>query len=42
MLLEVSKSQKHFLLKLHYPKNKQNMRRNSALASFSFIGQNFV
>ena len=30
-VLKVSKSQKHFFLKLHCPKNKQNIRQNSAL-----------
>ena len=30
-LLKVSKSQKHFFLKLHCPKNKQNIGQNSAL-----------
>ena len=28
---KVSKSQKHFFLKLHCPKNKQNIRQNSGL-----------
>ena len=31
--VKVSKSQKHFLLKLHCPKNEQNIRQNSALWS---------
>ena len=31
--LKVSKSQKHFFLKLHCPKNELNIRQNSALAS---------
>ena len=30
-LLKVSKSQKQFFLKLHCPKNEQNIRQNSAL-----------
>ena len=29
--LKVSKSQKHFFLKLHCPKNERNIRQNSAL-----------
>ena len=33
LLLKVSKSQKHFFLKLHCPKNRQNIRQKSALAS---------
>ena len=31
--LKVSKSQKHFFLKLHCPKKEQNIRQNSALES---------
>jgi hypothetical protein len=30
-VLKVSKSQKHFFLKLHCPKTEQNIRQNSAL-----------
>ena len=30
--MKVSKSQKYFFLKLHYPKNKQNIWQNYALA----------
>ena len=30
-LLKVSKSQKHFFLKLHCPKNEQNIRQSSPL-----------
>ena len=33
--LKVSKSQKHFFLKFHCPKNKRNIRQNSALESKS-------
>ena len=29
--VKVSKSQKHFALKLHTPKNERNIRQNSAL-----------
>ena len=32
-LLKVSKSQKYFFLKLHCPKNEQNIRQDSAIAS---------
>ena len=32
LLLKVSKSQKHFFLELHYPKNERNIWQNSALA----------
>ena len=32
-VLKVSKSQKHFFLKLHCPKNERNIRQNSALES---------
>ena len=35
--LKVSKSQKQFLLKLHYPKNERSIRQNSALWSLSRI-----
>ena len=38
--IKVSKSQKHFFLKLHCPKNERNIWQNYAL--HSFIGQNFV
>ena len=31
--VKVSKSQKHFFLKFHCPKNEQNIRQNSALES---------
>ena len=34
--LKVSKSQKHFFLKLHCPKNEPNIWQNSALASWEF------
>ena len=37
MLLKVSKSQKHFFLKLHCQKNEQNIWQNSALASWGRI-----
>ena len=35
--LKVSKSQKHFFLKFHCPKNKRNIWQNSALASLGRI-----
>ena len=31
--LKISKSQKHFFLKLHCPKNKRDIWQNSALVS---------
>jgi hypothetical protein len=35
--LKVSKSQKHFFLKLHCPKNERNIRQNSALESRDWL-----
>ena len=40
--LKVSKSQKHFFLKLHCPKNEQNICQNSALASYGIIFSNIL
>ena len=39
--IKVSKSQKHFFLKLHCPKNERNIRQNSVLALSSFIRAEF-
>ena len=40
--LKVSKSQKHFFLKLHCPKNEQNICQNSALASYGIFFSNIL
>ena len=40
--LKVSKSQKHFFLKHHCPKNEQNIWQNSALASKGRILSNVL
>ena len=37
--IKVSKSQKQFFLKLHCPKNEQNIRQNSALELKKWFNQ---
>ena len=41
-MLKVSKSQKHFFLKFHCPKNEWNIRQNSALWSWGRILSNIL
>ena len=38
-VLKVSKSQKHFFLKLHCPKHERNIRQNSALEFKKWLNQ---
>ena len=40
VVLKVSKSQKHYFLKLHFPKNELNIWQNSARASYGRILSN--
>ena len=39
--VKVSKSQKQFFLKLHFPKKERNIRQNSALQSKKLLNQKY-